>query len=494
MDKKDFGEHALDSLLDAESEADFGEPIIRDKFDPAASDLKSGNLRHWTAQDFASIYIRFKPHLERHARRYLSNSLQAEEVVQDAFLYLMTSLPELDTELGVLKFLKWKIRMLSLDILRSSSSRREISVPENLENIQQEDVVSLELERAEDNAVISLALARLAPRQREAIIASIYEEKSIELVAGQLGVTENAARQLLFRARTAFKKALVGEIELSGKSISQVLSIAAKKAAQEARDNALRIGVTISVMALAVGIGSSFLVSQETVVASSEVAVDENTQDPSLAREIDGQRTAEVEARPPISDYNEAEAIGDSGTQLPSVPPQTSAANLPAEKPTKQTSTSETNDLEFQSTEEFGPSRDSASSILATDSKNAGIYAESYAAFFGDLFTGTSIEVFAGTGVSAFLDFDPINREVTQILFQMRIDGEKYLAVAKNVFTQRLIDGENLSIVIISDGFYLLDEQDNVLSENVLANSSATVTLEVDAEGRPFAASLSFGS
>lgn len=47
----------------------------------------------------------FRPHLERHAKRYLSNPVQAEEVVQDAFLYLMTTLPELDTELGVLKIM-----------------------------------------------------------------------------------------------------------------------------------------------------------------------------------------------------------------------------------------------------------------------------------------------------------------------------------------------------------------------------------------------------
>lgn len=96
----------MDSWLDAESEEEFGGTAIQDRFDPAAYENASGNLKEWSAKDFASIYIRLRPHLERNARRYLSNPVQAEEVVQDEFLYLMTSLPELDSELGVLKFLK----------------------------------------------------------------------------------------------------------------------------------------------------------------------------------------------------------------------------------------------------------------------------------------------------------------------------------------------------------------------------------------------------
>jgi len=50
-------------------------------------------LKDWSAQDFANIYVRFRPHLISHARKFLRAETQAEEVVQDAFLYLMTALP-----------------------------------------------------------------------------------------------------------------------------------------------------------------------------------------------------------------------------------------------------------------------------------------------------------------------------------------------------------------------------------------------------------------
>lgn len=85
-----------------------------------------------------------------------------------------------------------------------------------------------------------MALAKLNPRQREALVASVYEEKSSEEIAEQLGLSPNAARQLLFRARSAFRKALVGEAETQGKNISQILSIAVRKAALDAKENALR--------------------------------------------------------------------------------------------------------------------------------------------------------------------------------------------------------------------------------------------------------------
>lgn len=117
----------LERLLDQESDAQFGEPKVRDFFDPAADPNKSAKLSGWTAEDFASIYVRFRPHLVRHANRYTSSPQQSEEIVQDAFLYLMTTLPELDSELGVLKFLKWKTKMLAYDLHKLAVSKREIT-------------------------------------------------------------------------------------------------------------------------------------------------------------------------------------------------------------------------------------------------------------------------------------------------------------------------------------------------------------------------------
>ena len=119
-------EDPLENLLDEESDEDFGYVVTRDR--ATGPDGHPVKLADWSAQDFASIYTRFRPHLERHARRFLNNPSQVDEVVQDAFLYLMVSLPELDSEIGVLRFLKWKVRLLCLDVMRASGKASVASI------------------------------------------------------------------------------------------------------------------------------------------------------------------------------------------------------------------------------------------------------------------------------------------------------------------------------------------------------------------------------
>ena len=238
-------EDPLEALLDEESDDEFGLPEFRSHF---ADDLKPAKLKDWTAQDFASIYVRFKPHLDRHARRFLRDQIQVEEVVQDAFLYLMTTLPELDSELGVLKFLKWKVRLLALDVIRASARNRNVPIAENEEFEAKGLSAPEQVERAEDAAIVQMALAKLQPRHREVLIATVYEEKATEVVAAQMGLSENATRQLVFRARSAFKRALIGEAETAGLSMGQILSIATRKAAQEAGKQIAAVGTFLLVL------------------------------------------------------------------------------------------------------------------------------------------------------------------------------------------------------------------------------------------------------
>lgn len=215
------------------------------------------SLREWRVEDFSAVYVAHRDHLVRYARRVLPNGWEAEEVVQDAFLYLMTALPELDSEVGVLRFLKWKTKMLAIDVNRSKSRFQETHI-EEITNFEASGVDPVDsLIRADDAAVVRLALAKLSDRQRDALIATQLEGKPIEVVAGDLGLSPNAFRQLLHRARASFKLALVGEAEIRGLSAPQILSIAARKAGQ---GSVRRIGAaTVLLIALA-GFGPALLI------------------------------------------------------------------------------------------------------------------------------------------------------------------------------------------------------------------------------------------
>jgi RNA polymerase sigma-70 factor (ECF subfamily) len=82
----------------------------------------------------------------------------------------------------------------------------------------------------------------------------MYEEKSTREIAAQVGLSENATLQLIFRARSAFKKALLGDnVETAGMSVSAILSVAARKAAADAKKVGAQAMVFVLFLMLAVG-------------------------------------------------------------------------------------------------------------------------------------------------------------------------------------------------------------------------------------------------
>ena len=269
MSDKAKEEFSLDQFSEAETDEEFGLPEFKEHF---ADTLTPAVLRDWTAKDFASIYVRFRPHLERHARRFLVNPSQVEEVVQDAFLYLMTTLPELDSELGVLKFLKWKVRLLCLDVIRLESRRPQTSLEYIGDIADSSSDASESLERADDAAIVAMALAKLPPRQREALLVTLHQGKTNEEASRTMGLTPNAFRQLIFRARASFKRELIGEVEAIGLTLPELLSLAAKKAAA----NSGRTATLLAALFLSVAAAGPLLMpntAPEVVISEPRMSV-----------------------------------------------------------------------------------------------------------------------------------------------------------------------------------------------------------------------------
>ena len=493
MYSNDFEEHPLDSLLDESSSHEFGAPKFSVAGKAGIGSTHDTRLASWSAVDFSRIYVEYHPHLLRHARRYLSNFAQAEEVVQDAFLYLMTSLPEIDSEEGVLRFLKWKVRNLCFDVLRSSESRRELltsSYPEPVSDAS----VSEDLERAEDQAVISLALAKLNPRHKEAIILSVLEYKSSEEVAAHMGLSQNAFRQLLFRAKRAFRYALVGEAELRGQSVAEILSVATRKALKDARQNTSKISAILVFAAVSVGFVqlSSFLESGDTNFASSSSVIESATDEGQVPAPVDtveavpdrqiAQSSADDVANPiPLRESFQSNQIDSSQETAESnervntvVSPDVSGADNDSEENIGQAQL-QPNDFR---------------TVLTTDVTSAGIYQGSYAQIFPELFEGESIEVFGGTGISAFLDYRHEDISISTALYQLNISGEVLLAASRNLDIDREVSGGVTTFEVTASDFYLVDESSRVFSESPMASAEAITTLEIDADGNPIRATL----
>lgn len=485
---EDFNEDPLENLLDDQSDEEFGLPEFKEHL---ADHLKPAKLKDWTAADFASIYVRFRPHLERHARRFLVNPSQVEEVVQDAFLYLMTTLPELDSEVGVLKFLKWKTRLLALDVIRANSRASFAPIDDVPEMAAKDAELSEDLERADDAAIVALAMAKLQPRHREALIATMYEEKSQEVVAAQMGLSENALRQLLFRARASFKKALVGEAEIAGKSMSEVLSIAARKAARESGKYITAAGAFLLVLAVSIGILPNIGGLSPEANIAEPAATQSATQTPEQTTEAQPEnQTPENEPSQTITSPAEpvTETVVEPTTEpepevqvVVAEPQQAGIVAAPAVviTPSEPEPTPEVTQLPTFSESDF-------EQILATNVSQAGFYTASRAASFSDFFQGESIEIFGGTGISAFVYINPDTLKIENAMFQMWIEGERYYAIARNSSVS------NLGLILGYQGsnFYVVDDQGRVFDNSPLAEAAAKVQLTVDGSGKPIRASL----
>jgi RNA polymerase sigma-70 factor (ECF subfamily) len=152
----------------------------------------------------------------------------------------------------------------------------------------------------------------------------MYEEKSTEEIASQVGLSENATRQLIFRARAAFKKALIGDVDTTGMSAAAILSVAARKAASEGKKvgaAALTL-IALVVMSLTVFPG----LNRATTDQMAEAPVNSGSSEaPNPATgEVSGTE-AEVAPSP------DSEIVDDSGANAEATAnPQSSASTAPA--------------------------------------------------------------------------------------------------------------------------------------------------------------------
>jgi RNA polymerase sigma-70 factor (ECF subfamily) len=411
-------EDELDLLLDEVSDEEFGAVETKD--------AKPVKLKEWKAEEFASIYVRFRPHLERHARKWLNNQSQVDEVVQDAFLYLMVSLPELDSEIGVLKFMKWKVKNLCLDIYRASGKAYVKSIDDVAEPVALNSELGADLERAEDAAVVRLALSKLNPRHREVLLASIYEEKSTAEIAAQVGLSENATLQLLFRARGAFKKALLGDVDTNGMSMGAILSVAARKAGEDAKKVGVQAMVLVLFLAVSVGAFFNFNGSSNSVTTVAEApAVETNTNDAVTAET--GTRNNPLVVTPAVSVRERPEVEIDYGTFDPNV-------------------------LSFRTAAYIASQNEDTEVFVYRDKKGS-----------------STVHIEAKEGLVVTFQYDATSANpVSDIMFTFNADGITYKAYALNA----VVSGSNGQFAVSGTISDLIDLNSAVFSNNLLSKAT----------------------
>jgi RNA polymerase sigma-70 factor (ECF subfamily) len=402
-----------------------------------------------------------------------------------------------------LKFLKWKTRLLALDVIRANSRVSIAPLHEQREFEADTPEMGQELERADDAAIVSLALAKLQPRHREALIATLYEEKSAEAVSAQMGLSENAFRQLLFRSRAAFKKALIGEAQISGLSVSEVLSVAARKAAAESGKLASVAGAFLLVLALSFGVIPNLTsnVSEETVSLPQAASPESQSVDASSPVPAEGTsepdqntsaETQPIDTEGSLEPGNSEILISETGTPSETELPAQASQDAVSAEPVTQSAESQP--------------QESAARVLAASNLRQAMGSsaavrlaslDSTAVLEGSYGPKGSLKIDTGSGLTGVIDYDLYSESgIDRAWFTITVDGQEFISAPKVAFAQKTLNQDGTTkLSYIATDLLIGDKSGDydfiAINDTVVSRSALRVTLVFDSEGSLIDSSMS---
>jgi RNA polymerase sigma factor (sigma-70 family) len=238
-------------------------------------------LNDWTVADLASLYSEYRTSLVSQARRMLRSDSEANEVVQEAFIKFILAAPELDTKERALAYMRATINNLSLNVIRARGSRPNLvaldsdTSADRLAEIAFENYIpaDVSISAAEDAAIIKLALAKLSPAERAALVMWEMEGRSTSEIAAELGIKETAVRHTVSRARASLRRVL-SELVIDqerGLTALDMLSTSYKKAAELAQKSS-KVALSF-ILVVTAFLGFNSLTGNEGSVQFNELAI-----------------------------------------------------------------------------------------------------------------------------------------------------------------------------------------------------------------------------
>jgi RNA polymerase sigma factor (sigma-70 family) len=174
-------------------------PVLSTQSDSRLVDL----VRAGYEPAFEAIVDRYRRPLLRYARRLLPAE-RAEDVVQLAFVNAYEAIRRDSRELDLRPWLYRIAHNATLNALRDRGLHH-VELADDWDGVERPEQA---VERREGLRDVVDAVQALPERQRDAIVLRELEGRSYEEIAGRLGVTDGAVRQLLNRARTTLRGAV----------------------------------------------------------------------------------------------------------------------------------------------------------------------------------------------------------------------------------------------------------------------------------------------
>lgn len=141
------------------------------------------------------------------AFRFTGNSLEAEDLTQEAFVRVWKNLPKYNAQWEFKTWVGKIITNLSLDYLKSASRKRELKKTSIEESFGISDVTNpqKEIEASELNLIVARLAAGLTEKQQAVFILRDLELLDTEEVCAMLNLTADQVKSNLYHARMAMR-------------------------------------------------------------------------------------------------------------------------------------------------------------------------------------------------------------------------------------------------------------------------------------------------
>src|SRR4051812_18098600 len=173
-----------------------GRPVLRSQSDERLGDL----VRAGSEPAFEAIVARYRGPLLRYCKRILPQT-RAEAAVQPGFVSAYAALHRNDAHIDLRPWLYRIAHNSALNALRDRGVKHA-ELDEQIDGVERPDQA---MERRQGLRDVLGAVQALPQRQRDAMVLRELEGRSYDEIAGALGVTGGAVRQLLNRARTTLR-------------------------------------------------------------------------------------------------------------------------------------------------------------------------------------------------------------------------------------------------------------------------------------------------
>ncbi len=203
-------------------------------------------VREGSVAAFEELVLRYQGRLLTVLEHLVGNREQAEDLAQETFLRVFRA--RATYEPGA-KFCTWLFTIannVASNSRRSKSRRREVGVPENrngsdtggfgLDQIAQAAsglMPTRVIDKAETAAMVRQALDALGERQKMALLLSKFEGMSYQDIADTMGLSVQAIKSLLSRARVNLQRILTPYVEEGTRPAGALLSDAVVEAENE---------------------------------------------------------------------------------------------------------------------------------------------------------------------------------------------------------------------------------------------------------------------